>query len=93
MIRIPDACPPSQSSWPYQRPVYSGAILALRQGPGDLCGAARASRPRRSDPDAAGSTAGLPGREQPAATAILHGLPHHEPRKPLALHLLPNLPQ
>ncbi len=64
-----------ERSWPYQRPVYSGAILALRQAPGDPCGPARASRPHRRWLQARQA---LPPvcliRKQPAATAILHGL-------------------
>ncbi len=55
-----------RASWPAQDPSCA---------PGDPCGAARASRPRK----AAGTSRpalppGCPIRKQPAATAILHGL-------------------
>ncbi len=76
----------------------SGAPLPLLVpllSPGDPCGAARASRPRRSDPDAAGSTAGRQRRgstasgyghltrSRPQDSASSAAAAQWEPRKPL----------
>ncbi len=73
-----------ERSWPYQRPVYSGAILALRQAPGDPWRAARASRPRAYSELAshcrrlhtADSTAGLTGVEDQRRRQHTRSRPH-----------------